>query len=100
MLFTCTFAIDGVNYLQIDPSVACWEGEHLTVVLYFGLVGIIVYIIGMPLSGYIVLRSLEDKNSPEARLKYGILYDGYRDEYWWWEILVVLRNFQSVRSSS
>jgi hypothetical protein len=56
-----------------------------------GLIGMLVYVVGLPLAGYRALRGVEDLSDSTARLQYGILYDGYRDEFWWWETTVVGR---------
>ena len=95
-LFTCTVDIDGTAYLQLDPSVPCWQGSHLTWVLSGGAVGVLVYLLGLPLAGYRTLRSVSNLSDRTVRLQYGILYDGYRDEFWWWEITVVWRKILIV----
>ena len=61
----------------------------------FGIVATIVYVLGMPVSGYLGLR-WSDRSSIEAREKFGILYDGYNEESWWWEVTVVLRKISVI----
>ena len=56
----------------------------------------LVYAIGLPLAGYRTLRGTEDFSDSKTRLKYGILYDGYRDEFWWWEMTVVGRKIAII----
>ena len=90
-LLTCTVDIDGAPYLQLDPSVPCWQGSHLAWVCSAGVAGTLVYIVGLPWAGFRALRSVDDLSGQTARLQYGILYDGYRDEFWWWEMTVVGR---------
>ena len=34
---------------------------------------------------------MTDRGSMDAREKFGILYDGYNEECWWWEVTVVAR---------
>jgi hypothetical protein len=92
-LLTCTVSIDGTSYLQLDPSVPCWKESHLLWVLSVGVTGTLVYVFGLPLMGYRTLRGITDLSDHTAHLQYGILYDGYRNEFWWWEITMVGRKF-------
>ena len=90
-LCTCTMDINGASYLQLDPSVPCWQGSHLVWVCSAGVAGTLVYIVGLPWAGFRALRSVDDLSDHTAHLQYGMLYDGYRDEFWWWEMTVVGR---------
>ena len=96
VLLTCTAEIDGTHYLQLDPSVPCWQGPHLLWAWSAGLTGMLVYAIGLPFAGYRALRGTEDFSDSKTRLQYGILYDGYRDEFWWWEMTVVGRKIAVI----
>ena len=87
-LFTCV-PLGEKAYLVLDPEVVCWEGDHM-VFSAFGMVAAVVYVLGMPVAGYLGLRRA-DRGSMEAREKFGILYDGYNEECWWWEVTVVAR---------
>jgi hypothetical protein len=90
-LFTCNVVVDKTQYLQLDPSVPCWHGSHRLWSLSAGLVGVLAFVFGLPLAGYRALRGAEDLSDTKTRLQYGILYDGYRDKFWWWEMTVVGR---------
>ena len=61
VLLTCTAEIDGTHYLQLDPSVPCWQGPHLLWAWSAGLTGMLVYAIGLPFAGYRALRGTEDQ---------------------------------------
>ena len=87
-LFTCV-PLGEKAYLVLDPEVVCWEGNHM-VFSVFGMVAVVVYVLGMPVAGYLGLR-WADRGSMDAREKFGILYDGYNEECWWWEVTVVAR---------
>jgi hypothetical protein len=71
----------------------------LSTVLSWGLLGLILYVIGLPLAGFITLRRV-DRSTPESQLRLGILYDGYNKDHWWWEITVVLRKVAIIVISS
>ena len=98
-LVSCTYSIDGNKYLKVDPTVICWHGDHLAVVWTVGLAGLTLYVIGLPLAGLIALRNV-DRTSSESQLKFGILYDGYSKNHWWWEIIVVFRKIAIITISS
>ena len=51
-LFTC-IPLGEVSYLVLDPEVVCWEGQHMSLSV-FGIVATIVYVLGMPVSGFLV----------------------------------------------
>ena len=87
-LFTC-IRLGEKAYLVLDPEVVCWKGDHM-VFSAFGMVAAVVYVLGMPVAGYLGLR-WADRGSMDAREKFGILYDGYNEECWWWEVTVVAR---------
>ena len=95
MLITCTGKINNKQYLVVDPEIVCWEGVHLQIASVFGLVGLIMYVIGLPLLGLYILKNA-DRSTPSAQLRYGILYDGYSKKFWYWEITVVLRKLAII----
>ena len=95
MLITCTGKINNKQYLVVDPEIVCWEGVHLQIASVFGLVGLIMYVIGLPLLGLYILKNT-DRSTPSAQLRYGILYDGYSKKFWYWEITVVLRKLAII----
>ena len=94
-LVSCTYSIDGEKYLKLDPSVVCWRDDHLNVVMTAGMIGLTLYVIGLPLAGFLTLRRVE-RTAPESRLRLGILYDGYSEKHWWWEITVVFRKVSII----
>ena len=91
-LMACT-AIDGVSYLQLDPEIPCWSGSHAVVFWSFGFLGILFYVLGMPLLAFFMMKRV-NLSTAEARIKYGILIDGYR--IWWWELTVVARKIATI----
>ena len=95
MLIMCTGKINNKQYLVVDPEIVCWEGVHLQIASVFGLFGLIMYVIGLPLLGLYILKNT-DRSTPSAQLRYGILYDGYSKKFWYWEITVVLRKLAII----
>ena len=84
--FSCTHMIDGTRYMIVDPDVKCFDygtSVWIGIVLSF-----MVYIVGMPAISFLAIKRL-DREVPENRLKFGILYDGYNSKnYWWWELVI------------
>eukprot|EP00942_MAST-04A_sp_MAST-4A-sp1_P003603 g3603.t1 len=95
MLITCTEEINGVQYVVVDPEIVCWGGEHRDIALVAGLFGLLAYVVGLPLLGVYVLKTV-DRSTSGAQLRYGILYDGYSKQFWYWEITVVLRKLAII----
>ena len=90
-LISCTEGIgtEQLRYLKVDPEIVCWKETHLIMFCLAGLVSL-TYIIGFPVVGLYVLHK-SDRELPENRLKYGMLYDGYNNQYYYWEITMILR---------
>ena len=93
--------IDGMLYLRGDLQVECysWKGEgHMYWIMGLSLPCLIVFVIGIPVGGLATLwshrDSLYDRNHPKHRwamVRYGLLYDGYKEESWWFEVVVATR---------
>ena len=65
--------IGGLNkwYLSIDLQVECWMGYHQTMVLLLGIPQLIVYIIGLPVAGFVVMyHSTQKKHVNNLKVKY------------------------------
>eukprot|EP00942_MAST-04A_sp_MAST-4A-sp1_P006700 g6700.t1 len=88
-LISCTEMIGKERYLKVDPEIVCWKGQHLLVFCTAGIITLI-YIFGLPGYGLYILHKT-NRELPSTRLKYGMLYDGYNDEYYYWEITVIMR---------
>merc|ERR1711871_1705844 len=72
-LFTCR-DIGGVQYLDVEPSVPCWQGQHASRAITGGLVGFF-YVLGIPSASTILLYLNRDKLSDFAvRTRLGFLY--------------------------
>ena len=96
-LVSCT-DVNGTKYLIVDPEVECFA---YNVFVWCGILfGCVVYVIGMPLIGFSIVKHL-DRNAPDNRLRFGILYDGYDStHYWWWEIVIQVRKLGVILISA
>ena len=91
----CTAPINGVQYLEDDLSVVCWEGSHWWYVL-FGILCGTIYLVGTPLAIVILLaRNRFQLNETKFRGTFSFLYNGYSTDRGVlvvsWEALVMLR---------
>jgi hypothetical protein len=79
-----------------NMSYECHHGEHLSLVT-LSIIGMIVYVLGIPMFTYYVLRKnrkyLYGKGPEHQRVHdlYGSLYSQYLEEYWYWEIIEMIR---------
>jgi hypothetical protein len=87
--------IGGKDYLVADYSVVCWEGAHMQmVVANFFFLG--AYVIGMPLIMFLAMymnrETIKSDPKNEHMLKmYGSMYKAYEPDYWFFEILEMMR---------
>ena len=101
--------IDNTYYLRGDLQVECysWTGHgHMWWVAGLSIPCVIVFVVGLPLAGIATLwtrRSrLFNRSHPKHRwamVRYGLLYDGYREEAWWFEVIVAMRKAGFVAMS-
>eukprot|EP00878_Enallax_costatus_P005974 GHUV01006266.1.p1 GENE.GHUV01006266.1~~GHUV01006266.1.p1 ORF type:complete len:429 (+),score=73.90 GHUV01006266.1:26-1288(+) len=83
-----------------DTCVLCGSPAHLGMAVGLGIPGLIVWVFGLPIALWFVLRrhSKHDAKGqcglvdPMVELKYGIMYDKYRYKRYYWECVVLLQN--------
>jgi len=92
-MLRCTTVTDNVSRLSKDVDLVCWEGIHQNfmpvVVLAF-----LVYVIGVPASYIFVLfRGYRNNElySKEHLRRWGLLYGRFEQEYFFWELMIMLR---------
>jgi len=90
-VFTCDELATDRYYLQQDLETMCYTSEH-NFWRVIGLVCMICYTFGIPAYGFKVLHSVRHNlKNKHVRLKYGFLYDGYEEKYYFWEMWVMMR---------
>ncbi|KAF0695045.1 Aste57867_14103 [Aphanomyces stellatus] len=96
-LYTCTeLGYDGIGdrlyYLNPDLDVQCYTSSHWKWMLLVGLPGMIIYTLGIPFFAFRVLHARRHElDLPRTKLQFGFLYDGYKLEYYFWEIWIMMR---------
>tara|TARA_B100000780_G_C21110943_1_gene448936 strand:- start:66 stop:2399 length:2334 start_codon:yes stop_codon:yes gene_type:complete len=92
--------IDNVLYLRGDLQIECysWKSGHMWWVMGLCVPSLGVFVIGIPLGGLLILwsfrTSLYDRTHKKHRwamVRYGLLYDGYKEDAWWFEVVVCTR---------
>ena len=81
-----------LNIFVVDPETSCDSTTHLWWKYGLGIPGIVVYVLGLPGAGYVLLRKFRHKlHEPRTRTRLGFLYDGFRPEHYMHELWVAAR---------
>ena len=91
--------VNGKSYLMADLEEPCFEGRHVYYLMAIAVPQLILYVVGLPaVSAFIILREPKRRlwNSYSFRMRYGLLYMGYRKERYWWELVIVVRKVTIV----
>ena len=79
----CESMVDGTSSMRFAPEVTCKSAEHI-VMLVESVIGIFVYIIGIPLACFLVLQKgrQQDTLKDEVWLeRLGFLYTRYEHQF-------------------
>merc|ERR1711871_907775 len=89
-VFRCLL-VGNTYYFLHSMEMKCFVGQHGTFI-NLSVVFIAVYVLGIPLFIYFILQKNKAKlKQQEMRDLYGQLYLQYEEEYWYWEIIEMLR---------
>lgn len=99
-MFSCRkLCGDDMLWLMADLDEQCFVGRHLLFVCFVAVPSLLLYVVAMPaFSMYMIYRlhqrELIKKKAREelkGHLVFGLLYDCYRREVWWWESTIAVR---------
>jgi len=92
--FMCEELPDGSGDLLLAwPDITCWESRHYGHVVG-SVLAIIVYVIGIPLATYLILKKGADQSIMADKkffTRYGFMYARYHLDFWYWEMTMYLR---------
>eukprot|EP00946_MAST-07B_sp_MAST-7B-sp1_P004424 g4424.t1 len=79
-------------YLQMDLNVPCYVGQHLFFTLNLFLPAFCCWVIGLPLSGFLIMKRNRHKlYERNMKFRYGTLYTGYTLQCYYWECVISIR---------
>ena len=84
-------------WLAADLQEPCVRGRHLILLFLLGIPQILVYVLGLPVGAFLLLRRQRNSlRDPRVQYRWGLLYAGYRPGVYWWEITIVIRKVALV----
>jgi len=86
--------LDGSLYLQRDLQEICYVkgSRHFTYLFGLAIPALLIYAIGIPIGSFLVLwRARNRLNTNKYRFRLGLLFSGYREDRWYWEVVVATR---------
>jgi len=91
-VFNCEELSDGKRYLSVHLDTECYKGEHLFISLVFAVPTLFTVVFALPAVLFFILWfNKKSLHSVDMKLAYGFLYAGFEDEYYYWEILGIVR---------
>jgi hypothetical protein len=89
--------IDGEYRVYNDMSIICWDKIHSFWSYTVAMPSIIVWGLGIPFFALILLiRERKKLAELEIREKFGFLYNGYKLDYFYWEIIIMYRKITLI----
>ncbi|CAI2367266.1 unnamed protein product [Moneuplotes crassus] len=93
-VFQCIKIDDGESRMIMYIDAQCYSGEHLKWIFIGGLPIILIWVVGMPLSIFVILYKNRHNLEKEIIQKYFlIVYQGLKSERFYWEIFNTFRKF-------
>ncbi|CDW73676.1 UNKNOWN [Stylonychia lemnae] len=109
--FNC-IEVDGVKRLKDDLEMQCYAGKHIVYIITIILPALIIWVAGVPLIALIMMNRQKraimylnklkeltkaDYNSiVKVKIMYGFLFNGFRIEMFYWEIIIIYRKILIV----
>lgn len=88
LLFDCSEQPDGRRYLDADLGVECYTSMWWRLA-GLGLVGVVVYVIGIPAYlGWTLYTIRDSLHDTEVAVRYAPLYSLFRAAYPWWQVVL------------
>ena len=89
--------IDNDKRVTDDLQVVWWQKEHVLYSLTIAVPSLVIWGFGIPLFAWIVLaRNKDCLTQIEAREKYGFLFNGYKENYYFWESVNMYRKITVI----
>ena len=80
-----------------DLNIICYKGPHYFWSYVVALPSIVVWGLGIPFFAFVLLsRERKKLKTLAVREKFGFLYRGYKNEFYYWETLIMYRKIALV----
>eukprot|EP00347_Sterkiella_histriomuscorum_P016469 403353061 len=84
--------IDGESRIYKDLQTVCWSSLHTFWSYFVAMPSIVVWGLGIPAFAFVLLtRERKKLGTLEIREKLGFLYNGYKHDFYYWEIVIMYR---------
>jgi len=94
-IFDCSIVVGDKKYLNTAPEIECGTSQH-TPYFIWGIVMLIVFCVGVPIFAAVMLVKYKKSSSPNVQMVLRFLYDGFKGNRFYWEIVIMLRKFLIV----
>jgi len=78
--------------VQNDLEIVCYVGQHFFWSMFIALPALIVWGMGIPFFGFLLMfRERNRLDTLIVRQKFGFLFRGYKQKFYFWEIVIMYR---------
>ena len=94
--------IDGKQLLEVDVSIVCFTGPHITGMVAAGILALLMNVVFPIVLVYVLWKNRSRLHTSAIQSRYGFLYMGYSIQrgFYWWEAVVLLRKFTVLMVAS
>ena len=80
-----------ISLLSVDNSISCLSADYKSLRLQ-AMIAIALYGIGVPFLLYTAMKRRRSTfHEKGTMLMFGFMYFGYKDQFWWWECMTLIR---------
>ena len=97
-MLICSQDGDGGSYLVVNPTIKCWQGEHVSYAAV-AVVAVVFYMVLLPAYYcyvFFVRLPKQGLDNADSLANYGFLYERFEPELWYWELIEIMRKFVFV----
>ena len=96
MIFNCR-AVGSGTWLHVDLEESCQSDRYRFMVILLGVSQLILYVCGLPLILlYFLVRNRDRLRTHAVQSRYGVYFSGYKDNRFYWEIILSVRKISIV----
>ncbi|CAI2364488.1 unnamed protein product [Moneuplotes crassus] len=93
-LLLCTEIDDGDFRMTHHLDYTCWSWSHIQWVIFVALPILIIWVIGLPgFALYFLIKNRKNLIQPQMQSYFLILYQGFKEERFYWEFVSAFRKF-------